>query len=74
VAPLAITATEQGSVVFSGIVTGILSGATAGLPYFVTDNGVLSSTIPTGASYVRRVGYAVNATDLLVMVGEVTRK
>jgi len=74
VAPLAITAGDPGSIVFSGIVTGILAGATAGAPYFVTDAGVLSPTVPSGAAYVRRVGYAVNATDLLVMVGEVTKK
>lgn len=74
VAAAAITAGNTGSIVFSGIAPGVLSSATPGAPYFVTDNGVISETIPAGASYVRRVGYAINTTDLLVMVGEPMKK
>jgi len=75
VAPLAITAGLEGSIVFAGVVGSILGGTgVAGAPYFVTDAGVLSNVIPSGAAYVRQIGYAINTNDFLVMVGPVTKK
>ena len=75
VAPLAITAGLEGTIVFAGVVTGVFSGTgVPGAPYFVTDAGVLSNVIPSGAAYVRRIGYAINTNDFLVAVGEVTKK
>lgn len=75
VAAAAITAGDAGSIVFSGVVTGVFAGTgVPGAPYFVTDNGALSNTVPSGAVYVRRIGYAINTNDFLVMVGEVTKK
>lgn len=55
------------------ILTGVLTGATAGTPYYWTGAG-LSATIPTGAgSNVWLVGVAKNATDLHVEVQQIKK-
>jgi hypothetical protein len=52
----------------SAVLTGVLSGATAGAAYYWTGSG-LSATIPSGSgSHVWRVGIAKNSTDLLVRI------
>lgn len=52
----------------STVLTGVLSGATAGTRYYWNGSG-LTTTIPTGANaYVWVVGEAKNATDLFVDV------
>ena len=50
------------------VVTGVLSGATAGTVYY-WDGSALSATIPSGGgSHVWKIGVAKNATDLHVEV------
>lgn len=65
-APLAITATSDGSIQEDGVLAGVLSGATAGDVYFLSETaGQISTTRPTASgSMVVKVGYAKNATDL----------
>jgi len=55
------------------ILTGVLSGATAGAQYYWNGTN-LSTSMPTGSgAYVWRVGMAKNATDLHVHVDHVKR-
>lgn len=52
----------------NGVLTGVLSGATFGQKFYWTGSAI-SSTAPTGAGQnVWQVGYAKNATDLIVEV------
>jgi hypothetical protein len=72
VAGLAIATTAAAGTVRvlqdSAVLGGVLSGATAGAPYYWTGSG-LSASIPAGGgSHVWRVGIAKNATDLLVRI------
>jgi len=53
------------------VVTGVLSGATAGDRYFW--NGTAHSTTMAGAGYIWQTGIAQNATDLLVMIDPVKK-
>ncbi len=55
----------------NGVVTGILSGATAGTPYFLSGTvaGVLVTTPPNGSgNTVLMIGYAKNSTDFAVKI------
>lgn len=55
------------------VISGVLSGATAGTKYF-WDGSALTTTIPSGAgSHVWKVGVAKNATDLHVQVAFIKR-
>lgn len=67
-APNAIAATSNGDIQEDGIISGILSGATAGDVYFLSETaGQIATTRPTASgSMVVKVGYAKNATDLQV--------
>lgn len=57
----------------SAILTGVLTGATAGTRYY-WDGSDQVTTIPAGSgAYVYQVGYARNATDLLVDVQFIKR-
>jgi hypothetical protein len=68
-APAGILSAATGDVVFSGgIVTGVLTGATAGTRYWLADGGGLTATRPTGGKNVILAGVAKNATDLVVEV------
>lgn len=69
VADAAISDTASGPVLVSGPCTGILSGATAGTPYYLGTSGapVLYAALTT-ANRVIRLGFAKNATDLEVRV------
>jgi hypothetical protein len=75
-APAAITAAASGSIQEDGVLAGILTGATAGDAYYLdTTAGTISTTVPTGGgSYVVRVGYAKNATDLHIQIQQVGRR
>ena len=55
-------------VVRDGVVTGILSGATAGTPYYLGTSGALSASLPAGAGRLIMVGVALNSTDLFVQI------
>jgi len=65
-APNAIGATSSGDILVAGVLTGVLTGATAGDAYYLSETaGLVSTTKPTtSGSVVYRVGYAKNATDL----------
>ncbi len=55
----------------AGVATGILSGATAGTVYFLSTAGALTTTPPsTSSTVIVKVGIALNATDLLVQIGD----
>lgn len=55
------------------VLTGVLTGATAGVKYYWTGSAI-SATQPTGSgAYVFQVGYAKNATDLFVDVQKVKK-
>jgi hypothetical protein len=75
VAPAAISDTATGRVVYEGIVTGALSGATAGTAYYLGTTGqpVLYGAL-TGNNRVVRLGYALNATDLDVHIMDLGKK
>lgn len=52
-----------------GPVAGVLSGAKQGQPYFLGAAGALTATKPTTSGNVQMVvGYALNATDLYVLI------
>jgi len=69
-APSAIVATSSGVIQEDGVVTGCLTGATAGTPYFLsTTAGLVATTRPTGSGeVVYKIGYAKNATDLHLQI------
>lgn len=59
----------------AGLVTGILSGATAGAPYYLGSTGlpVLYASVPAGARIIQ-LGIAANATDLVVLILDLGRR
>ena len=62
-------------VVSHGIAAGVLTGATFNTPYYVGADGALSASIPTGGSRrIIRVGYALNATDLMVHITDLGKR
>jgi hypothetical protein len=63
------------TVVTQGVLTGVLSSATAGTPYYLGDTGglVLYAAI-SSASRVVRVGYAINASDLFLAIEDIGKK
>lgn len=75
-APAAISATNSGSVQENGVLSGVLSGATAGDAYFLGETaGQIVSTPPTtSGAYVVRVGYARNATDLHIQIQQIGKR
>jgi hypothetical protein len=76
VAAAAILAAASGTIVAHGPVTGVLTGATAGTPYYLAVGGGLSTSIPAGGAGNRviQVGIAKNATDLWVHVRDYGKK
>lgn len=56
------------NICFAGLAPGVLSGATFNTPYYLASGGGLTTTRPTGNVRIIRIGYAVNATDLLVNI------
>lgn len=75
VADAAIADTAAGKVKKSGVVTGVLSGATANTRYFLGSTGqpVLIGALPGGSRTVQ-LGIAKNATDLEVQVFDFGKK
>jgi hypothetical protein len=62
------TVGSNASIVSIGKCAGVLSGATAGVPYYLGAAGGISSTPPSSGNQLVRVGYAMNATDLWVEI------
>ena len=56
------------AVVFQGPCAGILTGATPGATYYLAAAGGLTTSPPAGGNHLVSVGYAINATDLFVMI------
>lgn len=57
-------------VITSGVAVGILTGATVNTEYFVTSTGTLqanATSLPSGSRIIS-VGFALNATDLFVII------
>lgn len=75
VADAAAADTTSATVVRSGVITGALSGATAGVKYFMGGTGqpVLAGALATGARTIM-LGIAKNATDLDVMIFDYGKK
>lgn len=61
-------------VIRRGICAGILVGATANTPYFLQETGGIGTSIPGATFRVIRVGYAINATDLEVLIHDYGKK
>jgi hypothetical protein len=51
-----------------GYNAGVLSSATAGSVYYLQSSGGIGTTVPSGGNNVVQVGFAINATDLFVMI------
>lgn len=75
-APNAITAAASGSIQEDGVLAGVLTGATAGDAYFLSETpGLISTTRPTtSGAFVTLVGYAKNATDLHIQIQQIGRR
>lgn len=70
-APSAITAAASGPIKLSGVAAGVLTGATANDPYYLSaaTAGEVTATKPTGSgNRVVLAGFAKNATDLLIRI------
>lgn len=52
----------------SGPVAGALSGATAGAIYYLQAAGGVGTTAPTGTNRCIEIGFAINATDLMLRI------
>ena len=64
-----ISAPAAGTIVRSGVVENVFSGATPGDTYFLNAGGGLVTTPPTGVGKnVVQIGYAKNATDLEIII------
>ena len=61
-------------VVSHGPCTSVLTGATAGTPYYLAAAGGLTTTLPGGGSRIVLMGYALNATDLFVDIRDYGKK
>lgn len=62
-------------IVSAGPCTGVLGGSgVANTPYYLAAAGGISTSLPTGASRVICVGYAINANDLFVRITDYGKK
>lgn len=69
IAKTTITVGNPVVVLSEGILTGILSGATAGDYVYLAASGGLTTVKPSSSgNRIVRIGYAVNATDLFVLI------
>lgn len=69
----AVSSAAQAFIATNGSkIIGVLSGATAGAQYYLsTTAGALSTSIPTqSGEVIMPIGFALNATDLFVQIGE----
>lgn len=62
------------SIVTAGPCAGVLTGATAGTPYYLAAGGGLTSTVPGAGRRVIQVGVAKNTTDLFVRIVDYGKK
>jgi hypothetical protein len=62
------------TIVRRGVAVGVISGATAGTPYYLQDTGGIGTSLPTAGKRVIQVGTAKNASDLEVNVIDYGKK
>lgn len=68
-------ANDTAAIVSEGVAVGVLSGATAGDPYYLQDSGGVGTFAAiTAAKRVIRMGFAKNATDLFVDIMDLGKK
>lgn len=70
----AVLAAASGAMVSHGAALGVLSGATAGTPYYLAAGGGLTTTVPGAGNRVVQVGFAINASDLWVKIHDFGKK
>jgi hypothetical protein len=61
-------------VVSHGPCTGILTGATWNTAYYLQSDGSIATTLPGGGERVVQIGYALNATDLFVLIKDFAKR
>lgn len=62
------------AIVSAGPCAGVLSGATAGTPYYLQSGGGIGTALPGASTRVVQVGIAMNATDLFVRIVDFGKK
>lgn len=63
------------AIVSEGVAAGVLSGATAGAPFYLQDTGGVGTfAAVTSGKRVIRLGFAKNATDLFVDIADLGKK
>lgn len=66
---------DTAAIVSEGVATGVLTGATAGDPYYLQDTGGVGTfAAVTAGKRVIRLGFAKNATDLFVDIMDLGKK
>jgi hypothetical protein len=68
------TVGQPSDIVHHGLAAGVLSGATAGTPYYLQAAGGIGTSLPAGGSRVIQMGIAYNATDLWVHIHDYGKK
>lgn len=63
-----VSATATAQIICQGVNPGVLVGATAGTRYYVDTAGGIVATTPPATGNIVQVGFALNATDLWVMI------
>jgi hypothetical protein len=58
----------------TGIMTGILTTASPGAPYYLATTHGLSNALPSGGKRVVQCGFALNATDLFIRIVDYGKK
>jgi len=74
VAIAAAAANATATIVKEGTALGVLSGATAGAPYYLASGGGLTAAVPGSNNRIILCGYALNATDLDVKIRDYGKK
>jgi hypothetical protein len=66
---------DTAGIVSEGVATGVLTGATAGDPFYLQDTGGVGTfAAVTSGKRVIRLGFAKNATDLFVDIADLGKK
>lgn len=74
IAKTAATVGQTLEVVSHGPCPGVLTGATAGTPYYLQAGGGIGTGLPAGGNRSIQVGTAINATDLWVRIVDYGKK
>ena len=74
VAQASVSASGTCEVVSHGYVPSVLSSATAGTAYYLAASGGLSADLPGAGNRVVRMGFALNTTDLFVVIADLGKQ